>query len=587
MRTINDLSVPKKVTLTVDGFDGYSENGRSDGKTVLRAENISFDRFPSISPRARRALLGYYGNVTALLFDEHTVRIENGRFVKDESVVSDEYFSEYVKPTLLRLGDYFIVMPFGMYFNVNDDTDYGTVRKSYIMGESGTEISTVDKDLSVITEYTVMRTRPAGAMEGDLWASPRAEGGYEMMRFDGYEWRPYESYVKLKSSSLSSMFKVGDILECKGADNVLSSYIKVCRKDEDGIYFEGAAPQIEKINNFSIQRPMPLMQQSTVCGGRMVGVYCGRDEDGNYVSRAYASKVNDPLCWSEVGGAFTADLGGNETFNAIIGCRGDVYAFRENSIVRLKLSDDRFSFSSTDCEGVKAGMGGSVACIDGTVYYKSPSAVCAYDGSYPKRIASSLGADVLSYVGESVGGAYNGKYYLRLADKKERSNIYVYDIVSKGWSIEDDPGVTEFVRDGDALVAICNEGNGSAFVLWDYDRAGGETVKRFANEGYPIVEKNVKWSFETGKTESDIKKRLAPTRIFLKARLSPGASLSAGCIYNGRSAPDRIVSLGDNINGYFELPCPVTGCDAVRLLVFGRGDAEVMGYAIEYGPEEA
>lgn len=576
MRYINDLSEPKSVTETVDGFEGCFEGG------ILHAENLSSDAFPTVRPRSRRARLGDHGKITAVFDDGITAMIEDGRLYIDGARISDEYFSDGFKHKLLRLGDHIVVMPDGFYCNIGDKSDCGAIRKSVYIGDPGITPVAVDGNFNVISEYTTLRTRPPAAERGDLWAKPKTDGGYEMKSYDGYEWRPYESYVMLKSKALVESFKKGDVLVCVGADGVFGNHVKVVRNDGAAIYFEGAVPNGETVSGFSLKRYMPILEQATVVCGRMVGVYCGYDENGGFVSRAYASALNDPLSWSEYGGGASADIGGSEPFTELLSFCGDAVAFREGSLVRLKLSDSGITFTELECDGIRPGSEGCAAVTDGYLYYKSPTAIYKYGGSLPERISLPLSGVDLCRAESTPAGACNGRFYIRLLNTSGRSGIYVYSAETKSWSVEDDPGVTEFFRSDGELLAICDSGEGSSVLLWNGDGASEAFISRFTGNGYPVFENAVRWSFETEAVSANIKKGIFPSKIFLKARVKAGSTLGAGCICNGRSVPERVVTVNGGNDGYFEIPMPVSKHGALRLSVFGRGEAEVYGYAVEY-----
>lgn len=578
MKYINDLSEPTRVTETFDGFNGCFGGERS----LKRAENLSADAFPLLRPREKRARLGDYGKISAFLDGEVTAKIENGRLYVDGKAVSDEYFTNEYKHRILRLGDYFIVMPEGFYCNAHNLSDFGLVQKSLYTGSGGARLVTVDGEFNEIEKYTVLRTRPDTAEKGDLWAKPKTDGGYEMKRYDGCEWRPCESFIKLESKVAAESFKKGDVLLCKGASEVLGEYIKIIASDGTGIYIEGAAPQGETVSRFSLERRMPLLQQAVAVGGRMLGVYCGYDENGEFVSRVYASALNSPFVWSEYGGGLSADIGGTEEFTELVRLSEDAVAFRKGSVLRIKISDGKISCSETRCEGIGAESDGCAAVIGDSVCYKAPTAIYKYSGSFPERISDGLsGVDLCRNEGTPVG-ACNGKFYVRLADKSGKHGIYAYSTKTKLWSVEDDPGVKSFFMSGNGLVAVCDKGDGSSLVLFDYESVGETLAKEFTGNGYPAVESAVRWSFETESINANIKKGLYPSRIFLKARLKAGASLGAGCICGEKSLPDRTVSVSDGVDGYFEIPLLVSKSRSVRLSVFGRGDAEVLGYAVEY-----
>ncbi len=612
MEEINDLYVPKTAVKSVDGFCGFSTDERAEGGTLVRAENVSDSSFPSVRPRPRRATLGKYGKIIAAFDDDRLVRIEDGVFFNGDTEIMRDFFFDHVEHKIMKVGSYLAAMPTGAYFNTADSTDFGITSSTYLMGVQGSEIATVDKNFNVISEYTVLGTKPAGALDGSLWAKPKADGGYEMMIYGDHEWYPYESYVRIKWPSLAKKHRVGEVLECSGLDREIGKYIRIAHTDGEHIYFAGAAPHIEKITNYTLKRYMPTLQQFTLLDGRIVGVFCGYDGNGKFISKAYAGAVNNPISWSEYDGGLSADIGGSEEFTGITEYRGDVLAFTENTLVRLKISDKEITASTLKCDGVRKRDGKSIACIDGTVYYKGKNGIYAYDGSFPKKISGALDKELFfavaekpleappaeelpdDYIGElfpgvtffdaespSPAGVYNGKYYVRLQDKKGGSGIYVYNTVTKCWSIEDDPGVTEFFKTEENLMAVCKDGNGSKLVLWDYDSADISAVDRYTKDGYPVVEDKVRWFFETGKTFADNKNNMTPTRLFLKARLKSGGSLGVGCICNGESFPRRTVSVSDTRGDNFEIPLSVGNCDSVRLAVYGRGEAEMLGYGVE------
>ena len=587
MRYIKDMSVPASAVKSIEGFKYTVQNGKGGGDTLLSAVNISDRRYPLVYPRARRAVLSMYAGVSELMVDDNTVRIENGSLFVDDKRLFEGLFPEQLSSRLIRLGEFYVAMPQGLYCKVGNVEDNGFIAKSFSFLQSGVEIATVDSGFDEMTEYTVMATKPPAAEEGQLWAKPREDGGFEMKRYDGYDWRPYESYVMIKSPSLGKAFRPGDILECTGAEDVLGKHIRVAHSDANGIYFEGVVPLAEQAAYFSIKRSIPFLQQVTVCGGRAVGVYCGYNDEGGFLSKAYASALNDPLCWSEQGGALSADIGGDEPFTAIVSLGGDVYAFRESSIVRLRISGDKITASLIECEGVKPSARRSVVAIGNRIYYKGASGIYAFDGAQIKRIPNPFGKRVFDGENGTPAGAYNGSYYVCLSDEKGERKIYVYSTERGIWSTEDDPGVKSFLQHGPSLLAICKDGENTALVIWDHENADEELLKRFTKDGYPSVEGPVKWSIETGEIPIDVKNGAFPARVFLKARIEAGASVSAGCISAGKSMLERIVTVSDRTDGYFEIPMLASCGQAVRLTVFGRGNAEISGCDVEYREPKA
>ena len=136
-------------------------------------------------------------------------------------------------------------------------------------------------------------------------------------------------------------------------------------------------------------------------------------------------------------------------------------------------------------------------------------------------------------------------------------------------------------------MALCDSEVGSELILWDFDTADNSSLSRFVTEGHPVSEGNVSWYFESGTIGRDVKKGMRPSRLFLKAELKDGSTLGVGLIYGGKSTPEVITSISDGKNGYFEIPINTVREGVSRIAVYGRGEAQIFGYDVEYVSEKA
>ena len=161
----------------------------------------------------------------------------------------------------------------------------------------------------------------------------------------------------------------------------------------------------------------------------------------------------------------------------------------------------------------------------------------------------------------------------------------MYDPAKEIWCREDDPGVRFFFDKGGELLAVTDNGESSEVILWNGNGASGSCITYFSEYGEVRQEGNVGWSYESAEIPMKVKKGMSPSRIFLRVRLSGGAFLRAGCVYNGKGTPDRYVTVSDRTDGYFEIPCLVAKGDPVRIAVSGRGEVEILGYAVEYSSD--
>jgi hypothetical protein len=100
-----------------------------------------------------------------------------------------------------------------------------------------------------------------------------------------------------------------------------------------------------------------------------------------------------------------------------------------------------FGVQDTACRGVQKGCGGSLAIVNEVLYYKSRSAVCAYDGSLPAEISTALGEVNYS---DAVAGAVGNKYYISMKDSDGAYHLFAYDTAKGMWHREDSTQATAF-----------------------------------------------------------------------------------------------------------------------------------------------
>ncbi len=583
MRYNEGLVAGKYYTETVTDFKGIRFTDNASGDELYRCRNIALDAPGVLRPRLGRSVIRPVISGGGIYSDEALCWTENGRFYYGGSQIDGLYLTTG-KKHICRLGKYILIFPDGVYFNTYDFTDHGNISASFSV--SGTVyLQTVDSELSSVGTFEILQELPEEAESGKLCAVPgdSGDGIYSLKRYDGARWTDVRTYIKLTLNNIGASFKVGDLLETEEPDGVLGSCIRVSYIEDNALYCEGVALK-SSVSSLKLKRVMPLLDCAAVSGDRVWGCRYGLDRDGGFVCRVYASAPGDPLNWSSIaenGGLYT-DIAGSGAFSGICDFMGSPVLFREDGLIELAISGGRIVQAAIRGEGAERGAMQSIITLGGVLYYKSRDAVCSYDGSYPKRVSSQLGKLGASDDG-APAGIYNGRYYIKLSPENGDAGIYSYDPQSKIWQCEDDPGVIAFAMRNDLLYAMTGGQNGK-IILWD-PAGADETERNYCiSAGYPINEGAVTWNLETGKLGRSELKGMYPIRLCLRVR-GVESGMSAGLIFDEADSAEKLISIPAGTNGTIVLPVSAVRSDTVRLFISGSGDADILGYSLEYTEE--
>ena len=205
--------------------------------------------------------------------------------------------------------------------------------------------------------------------------------------------------------------------------------------------------------------------------------------------------------------------------------------------------------TSTVCQGVQEGSAGSLAVLDGAVFYKSVNGVCIDDGGGITEIGGNLGDT--PYLSAD-GVIYNGKYYLSMLHQGTRS-LFVYDIAKRMWHREQG-------RDMKCFAA----GNGRL-----YTETYGNILDLTGNTG--TLEEDVSWMAVTGDLGLDIPEQKYISRLTLRLSLDPGATLEVYARYDREQTWVKLGQVYGTDLRSFSLPVRPRRCDQLRLKLQGTG----------------
>lgn len=580
----------------IDVFGGYNHNLRIGEGEFYDMKNLTSADYPVLSPRPQR---GVYvpGNETStpthplgMIAKDALCYVEANEDGQTSTFYINGYPIEFegndalnTEPkTLISMGSYVIIMPDKFYINTKDFEDKGKIEKTYDAktGTAQFELCKIDSEVYNI-DYTgdSAPDLPEGKEEHDdlsLWLDTSGET-HVLKQYSktNSQWVAVATtYIKISFSDatdLSKLFSKEDGLTISGITaseqlkdlnntmvvwDVGTNYIIVT-----GILDRTATQELSDKAYISIKRQMPTMDFIIESGNRLWGCHYGVALNGEVVNEIYASKLGDFKNWNTFASistdSYVAGVGTDGQFTGAITHGGYPIFFKENWMHKVYGNyPANYQIQTTACRGVQKGCHKSLAIVNEILYYKSRSAICAYDGSLPVEISSALGDAVYS---DAVAGALRNKYYISMKDVSGDYHLFVYDTQKGMWHREDNTQAKEF----------CNC-EGELYYI-DYDTEKIKTVR-----GTGITDtKPIEWEATTGiiGTESPDKKYLS--RIVLRGALEVGTTLHLQAQYDSSGAWEQVFSMSATKLKTFAIPIRPKRCDHLRLRFIGKGDAKI------------
>ena len=595
---LNELPTSRDM---IDVFSGYNHNLRIRDGEFFDMTNLTSADYPVLSPRSKRGTYAPGNN-------ESTPSDPLGMIAKDalcyvelnaDGLTSTFYINGYPiefegnnrlneKPkTLISMGSYVIIMPDKNYINTKDYSDKGKIEKTF-EAKTGTaqfELCKIDGE-----GYNVHHT-------GDSPPSkPKDAEGNETEYNDLTLWldTSEDTHVLKQYSRTSSQWvSVATTYIKISFPNTTTDLTKLFSK-EDGLTISGitASEQLKDLNNtmvvwdvgtkyiivtgildktttqtlsesayITIKRQMPEMDFIIESGNRLWGCRYGTALNGEVVNEIYASKLGDFKNWNTFAGistdSYVVGVGTDGQFTGAITHGGYPIFFKENCMHKVYGNyPANYQVQTIACRGVQKGSSKSLAIVNEVLYYKSRSAICAYDGSLPVEISSALGDVVYS---DAVGGVLGNKYYISMKDTSGEYHLFVYDTLKGMWHREDNTQAEEF----------CNCEGELYFI--DYDTKQIKTIRGTGT----VDTKPVKWEAVTGiiGTESPDKKYLS--RIVLRGSLEIGTTLYLQAMYDSSGTWEQVFAMSATTLKTFAIPIRPKRCDHLRLRLLGEGEAKI------------
>ena len=601
----------------VDAFKGYNHNLRIGDGEFFDMKNMTSDHYPVLSPRGKRGEYDpdkEYARLNGLIAKDSLCYVDGRNFVINEYEVDMGLVTECSacpnwgkcsKPEkgetacqkqLISMGAYVIIMPDKKYFNTENHSDFGNIEAFYNYEQDEYSITYEMCKLDGIgygnpPAQTTAPDPEQNPMWIDTSSTPHALKQYS--ETNAVWVQVPTTYVKISAPGIAENFSQYDAVKITGfpkeneqlaeMDGIVYPLWKVYRDpgDEETGRIEGQNDYIVIVgildeaktyeSSLRLERTMPIMDYVIESGNRLYGCRYGLAANGEVVNEIYASKLGDFRNWncfmqistdSWVGG-----VGTDGQFTGAITHMGYPLFFKENCVHKVYGNyPANFQIQTTACRGVQKGCDKSLAIVNETLFYKSRSAVCAYDGSLPTEVSYAMGNEAY---GEAVGGSHGNKYYISMKDVSGNYNLFVYDIVKGMWHKEDDLQVDCFCSCRGELYAINN----------------GKIITMLGSGSKDLAD--VEWMVETGEIGISSPDMKYISRLTLRMSMDIGAEVGVYAQYDNSDEWECQCVLTSNNLRSFSIPIRPKRCDHMKLRIEGVGNVKIYSITktIEQGSE--
>lgn len=556
----------------VDVFKGYNHNLRIGDGEFYDMKNLSSSEYPVLSTRKKRGVYASPKNPQGLIAKDALCYVDGADFVINDNEYRIPMGLNDEPKQLVSMGAYVIIMPDKKWVNTAPK-DGETAFEHGNIEESVTTSSTVTFELCKLdgTGYdNVFKgdTAPTEPENMDLWLDTSSKPNVlKMYSETTKQWVSVATtYIKISATGIGKPFSEYDGVTISGivdeslAD--LNNTVVVFGKSDDFIIVKGIISNvITQEEPITVARQMPNMDFIIESGNRLWGCRYGKALNGAEVNEIYASELGDFKNWNSFAGistdSYVASVGTDGKFTGAITHLGYPLFFKENCIHKVYGNyPANYQIQTTTCRGVQIGCDKSLATVNETLFYKSRSAVCAYDGSLPTEMSAAFGEE--SYY-NAVAGTLGNKYYISMSDSNEEWHLFVFDTLKGMWHREDETQATHF----------CNS-RGELYYI-DYADKQIKTVKGTGT----LDTAPVKWEAVTGIIGSSHPDKKYISRIDVRLSMAIDARVYFYAQYDSSGEWEHLFSMTGTTLRSFAIPIRPRRCDHLRLRIVGEGDAKI------------
>lgn len=577
--TLYEIKTSRNTTNVMRGFRNSFH--LADGE-FYDMRNLSSDSFPILSPRAKRGTYSSPQNAQGLAAKDALC------YVDGPDLVINEYHvplglseSEDMCPKqLVSFGANLLIFPDKMYVNTADLTDYGAI-EAETTSQTDVRFELCKADGSLYNSPLASAAEPTNPSNMDLWIDMSSTPHTLKQYSDSSEtWVTIPTtYIRIYSPGIGSNFEQYDGVTISGVEaeslQDLNNTMVIWDKGDDYIVVMGILDAVTtQTNPITIKRQLPYMDYVIESQNRLWGCRYGVSLNGEIVNEIYASKLGDFKNWHCFMGistdSYAVTVGTDGQFTGAITHLGYPLFFKENHLHKIYGNyPANYQVQTTACRGVQKGSSQSLAIVNETLFYKSRSAVCAYDGSLPTEISDALGEE--QYF-NAVAGANHNKYYISMQDINGEYQFFVFDVLKGLWHKEDNTHARAFCAcDGDMY--FIDDDTGKIMSV----NGNGE------KETQPI-----KWMAETGVLGKDSPDKKYVSRLNIRMSLDVGTRVYIFAQYDSFGEWEPLFQITGKHLKTITIPIRPKRCDHLRLRIEGQGDAKIHSITrtMEQGSDE-
>lgn len=550
-----------------DVFLGYNHNLKIADGEFYNTKNLTTQFYPLFANRKLRARVKGLASPSGLLAKDKLAYVaDNTLYYDDEPVFTG---LSQGKKQLVSMGAYICVFPDKVFYNTADPADKGNMEAQYT-STGNVKYTLCRQDGTPYESATASAEAPQNPVNAQLWIDTSKEE-YVLKQWTTAttEWVSITTvYTKIEFISqgeLPTLFEEYDGVSISGAEPDVNGdkVIYAIGGDESTFDFIVVVGLLEntvtQTTGFvKIERRVPDMDYICEAQNRLWGC-----KYGDNLNEIYCCALGDFKNWRKYMGlstdSWTASVGSDGAWTGAVNYLGYPMFFKENRIHRVSISaTGAHQISETVCRGVQQGSSESLKVVNETLYYKSRSDVCAYQGGFPTSISAALG-DVVYY--DAAAGSIGDRYYISMRDGDNAWNLFVYDTKRGLWMREDDLHCNEFARVGDELYCITD----SALLA----------LMGTVGEKEPFVA----WEAETGMLGYHYPDRKYLSRYNFRFFMPEGAELEVYMEYNSSGKWERKGKIKSKMTGTITLPIRPRRCDHLRMKLVGKGPIRIYSIA--------
>ena len=566
------LPVGNSSKQVVEYFKGYNHNLRIGYGEFFDMKNMSSDFYPVLSPRGKRGFYVKPASPQGLIAKDVICYVDGEDFVIGDQRVQMGLSTavEDCPKQLVSMGAYVIVLPDKKYINTMDLEDFGAIEASFTSAaDVSFELCTITGE--VYATPVISPDAPESPKNLDYWidtsTSPNVLKQYS--ESSGMWVSVATTYIKISTAGIGKAFKQYDGVTISGVQDQklqdLNNTMVIQAIADDYIVVIGILDAVKTQSEaITVERQMPNMDFVVESGNRLWGCRYGLARNGQQVNEIYSCKLGDFRNWNCYMGistdSYTASCGTDGPFTGAITHLGYPLFFKENCFHKVYGSQpSNFQIQDTACRGVQENCAKSMAIVNETLFYKSRSGICAFDGGLPTEVSEAMGSAIYS---DAVGGAHGNKYYVSMRDASGQWSLFVYDTAKKMWHKEDDLQASDFCSCKGELYCI--------------DAKNRNIITMFGS-GEPDADP-VEWFAETGELAISMPNMKYISQITVRMAVDLGAKVSIYTEYDANGEWIHICDIrGTGLKSFF-VPIRPRRCDYMKIRFEGEGNAKVYSY---------